>query len=73
MQQAMIISDDMSLVLLNGKLEEGWKFKSACPMPSSCSTAMSGKALATEKHVTKNIPTCLVIIDNYLIEEEEKD
>lgn len=62
MQEAMIINDEMSLVLLNGKLEEGWKVLSTCPMPSSCSTAMTGSAHTPAKHVSKNIPTCLVII-----------
>ena len=66
MQEAMIINDEITLALLNSKLEEGWVVAQTCPMPSSCGVSTS----RAETHVTKMPPSCLVIIDDHLIEEK---
>ena len=59
-QRALIVTDDVtgsSLENLNQSLLDGWKVITACPMPSACSVG------GEFNHVTKMLPTCLVVIE----------
>lgn len=59
-QKAIIVTADITNIGLrevNEMLQGGeWKFVQGVPMPSSCSIT------GTEDHVTKMVPTCLVIL-----------
>ena len=58
MQKAIIVSNG-KVGPLNKYLDDGWKFVSACAMPSSSSCDGGG-----EKIITASCdPTCLVIIE----------
>ena len=70
-QKALIVvyeRFDQSLNYLNELLEsKQWKVVDTCPMPSSSACTAAGKV----NHVTKILPTCLVIVERIIAETNE--
>ncbi len=67
MQKSIIVDTVSGNARLNQYLEDGWKIVHSCPMPSSCSVAVSvvgDTSYPLEKSkAIDTAPTCLVILE----------
>jgi hypothetical protein len=65
MQRTIVLTKGENESELNGLLHEGWRFISACPMPSSASNAevKSSPGEWAYTTVVSYPPTCLVILE----------